>query len=99
MSELIAALATPTGRSALAIVRISGTGSTELVEELMHLDKGRLQGMRRVLGKLYDGEEVLDSVVAFSWPEGRSYTGEQMVELMCHGVPTVVRSVLALLLS
>ena len=99
MSELIAALATPAGRSALAIVRISGTGSTELVEELMHLDKGRLEGMRRVLGKLYDGEKVLDSVVALSWPEGRSYTGEQMVELMCHGVPTVVRSVLALLLS
>jgi len=98
MSELIAALATPTGRSALAIVRISGTGSADLMEELMHLEKGRLSGTRRVLGKLYNGETVLDTVVAMSWPEGRSYTGEQMIELICHGVPTIVRSILALLL-
>jgi len=98
MSELIAALATPTGRSALAIVRLSGTGSAGLMEELMHLEKGRLAGMRRVLGKLYNGETVLDNVVALSWPEGRSYTGEQMVELICHGVPSIARSILALLL-
>jgi tRNA modification GTPase len=98
MSELIAAIATPTGRSALAIIRISGTGSADLLEGLMHLEKGRLAGMRRITGRLYNGETVLDSVVALSWPEGRSYTGEQMIELICHGVPTIVREILALLM-
>jgi len=97
MSDMIAAQATPAGRSALALVRMSGEGVHSLVERLMHLSEGRLSGMRRVVGPLYDGESVLDTVVALSWPEGRSYTGEEMVEIICHGVPSVAREILALL--
>jgi tRNA modification GTPase len=97
MSDMIAAQATPAGRSALAVIRISGGGAHSLVEKIMHLTNGRLSGMRRAVGPLYGGEGIVDSVVALSWPEGRSYTGEEMVEIVCHGVPSVTREILALL--
>jgi tRNA modification GTPase len=97
MNDLIAALATPAGRSAMAIVRLSGQGSIDLVESLMKLDSGRLRGMRRAVGSIYRGHQEVDSVVALSWPEGKSYTGEEMVELICHGVPSIARDILSLL--
>lgn len=84
--DIIVALATPEGASALAVIRISGKGSAGMVERMMGLKKGRLQGTRRKVGQIgTDGKEI-DQVVAISWPEGRSYTGEEMVELICHGV-------------
>ncbi|MBD3278964.1 MAG: hypothetical protein GF388_11750, partial [Candidatus Aegiribacteria sp.] len=84
--DIIAALATPEGSSALAVVRISGRGSIGMVERMMGLKRGRLSGTRRKVGAIGKGVEEIDQVVALSWPEGRSYTGEEMVELICHGV-------------
>lgn len=60
----------------------------------MSLRKGRLAGMRRKIGPLMEGEEEIDEVVALSWPEGRSYTGEEMVEIICHGIPRVARRII-----
>ncbi len=99
MNDVIAALATPAGRSALAIVRMSGQGSIKLVEALMKLNSGRLCGIRRSVGSLYRGQQEVDSIVAISWPEGKSYTGEEMVELICHGVPAIAREILSLLME
>ncbi len=95
--DIICASATPEGRSALAIVRVSGHGSGGLVERLMKLEDGRLRGKRRKLGIIWNGERPVDQVVAIAWPEGSSYTGEQMVEIMCHGIPAVVGEILDLL--
>jgi tRNA modification GTPase len=51
-----------------------------MVEDLMGLPSGRLSGIRRAVGRI-----GADEVVAISWPSGRSYTGEEMVELVCFG--------------
>ncbi len=92
-SEIICALATPEGASALAVVRLSGRGSAELVEGLMRLQPGGLRGMRRKVGTVVHRGRELDQVVALGWPEGSSYTGEEMVEMICHGVPETVRRI------
>ncbi|MBD3369331.1 hypothetical protein GF402_03090 [Candidatus Fermentibacteria bacterium] len=93
--EIIAAWATPPGVSALAVVRLSGDGCVRLAEALLGLEDGRLSGgMRRARGEVRRQNHTVDEVVAFSWPEGRSYTGEEMVEITCHGVPGRVREVL-----
>ncbi len=83
---VVYAQATPRGSSALAVMRLAGSGSPRMVERLMRLPAGRLAGMRRAVGRVHDAEGPVDGVVALSWPEGRSYTGEEMVELICHGV-------------
>jgi tRNA modification GTPase len=93
--EIIAAWATPPGLSALAVIRLSGDGCARLAERLMGLRKGRLGGgMRRAVGEVRRSGRVVDEVVAFSWPQKASYTGEEMVELSCHGIPERVREVL-----
>lgn len=96
--EIICAPATPEGHSALAVIRVSGNGSFDLIERIMTLKTGRLRGMRRKLGIISEKGEVIDEVIAFSWPADRSYTGEEMVEITCHGVPEIVRRIMDILI-
>lgn len=98
-SEIICAVATAEGISALAVVRLSGSGSAELVEGLMGLPPGGLRGMRRKVGTIVHRGRELDQVVALGWPEGSSYTGEEMVEVICHGVPETVRRIVDSMVS
>ena len=97
--EIICAVATPEGTSALSVIRISGSGSLELIENIMSLEKNRLAGMRRKVGKIVEEGRIVDEVVAVSWPEGRSFTGEEMVEIICHGIPRSVREIMEILIK
>ncbi|MCK5786021.1 MAG: 50S ribosome-binding GTPase [Candidatus Sabulitectum sp.] len=89
-NDLIAAIATPEAISALSIVRLSGKGASATVEKLMNLKEGRLTGRKRAVGDL----SGIDYLVAISWPRGKSYTGEEMVDLICHGFPGTARKIL-----
>lgn len=97
-AEIICAVATPKGTSALSVIRISGKGSVGLIERIMSLKKGRLKGMRRKVGTLIDSNAVVDEVVAISWPERKSFTGEEMVEITCHGIPSITREIMEILI-
>ena len=79
--EIICAVATPEGTSALSVIRLSGKGSFALMESIMSLERNRLRGMRRKVGRIQEKGRTVDEVVAVSWPEGRSFTGEEMVEI------------------
>jgi len=85
LSDPIAALATPPGRSALAVIRLSGTGAFALAHRIIRgftTDPPR----RANLAAFYspDGELIDRGIyVAFLGPH--SYTGEDLVELTCHG--------------
>lgn len=98
-SDMICAAATPDGTAALAVIRVSGRGSAALVEKLMGLEAGRLRGTRRKTGDIVHRGRKVDSVVALGWPEGASYTGEEMVEVICHGVPSTVRELMDILIG
>lgn len=89
-SDLIAALATPEAVSAISLVRLSGKGASSTVEKIMNLKPGKLAGRKRAVGDFAG----IDYLVAISWPCGKSYTGEEMVDLMCHGSPGTARRVL-----
>ncbi len=82
-NDLIVAQATPDAVSAIAVVRLSGKGASAVVEELMSIDAGRLTGKKRAVGDI----SGIDNIVAIAWPNGKSYTGEEMVDIMCHGSP------------
>lgn len=97
--EIICAVATPEGTSALSVIRVSGSGSFELIENIMSLEKNRLAGMRRKVGEIVEEGRIVDEVVAVSWPEGRSFTGEEMVEIICHGIPHSVREIIEILIK
>lgn len=101
----IAAIATPVGVGALAIVRISGEGVLDIADRVfrkVHGDGRTLAdapGYTAHFGRLYDGEQMVDEVIALVFRAPRSFTAEEMVEFTCHGGPVVVGHVLRLMLD
>ncbi len=94
--DTIYALATPPGRSGVAVVRISGPGAIRASQRIT----GRLIEARRaslaVLRDPVSGERI-DSAVVITYPGPGSFTGEDVVELQCHGSRAVVSRVYKLL--
>ena len=92
--EPIYALATPFSPSALAVIRTSGTSSISLVEKVF---KGRLKDRpsgTAVHGWIVDkNREKVDEVVALVFNHGHGYTGEEAVEIMCHGSLPVIKKI------
>ncbi len=98
-SDPIAALATPRGESALAVIRASGTGCLALLAPLFRgrtdLRASRSHTLHH--GALHDDGEPIDEVVLGVFRAPSSYTGEEAAEIYCHGGPAVVRRLLRLL--
>ncbi len=96
--EPIAALATPWGESALAVVRTTGDGSVEKFAELFS-SPGKIltaEGFTMHYGYLLDpssGIEV-DQITAAVYKAPRSYTGQDSVEIFCHGSLPGIKSIL-----
>ncbi len=99
LNDTIVALATPPGRGALAVVRLSGPDALEVAASVFRpATKLRsLPSHTCLFGHLVQGGERIDQVVATVFRAPRSYTGEDTVELTCHGGPVVSGRVLALL--
>lgn len=84
LSDPIVALATPPGRSALAVVRVSGRGAFEVaarVVEGFRAERPRVS----TLATFHSAGEPIDRGLYTVFPAPHSYTGEDMVELSCHG--------------
>ena len=97
-TDTIAAMATPPGTGALAVLRISGPEATEV---LQRCTGGRMPEPRRAtLVRVRDAEgRVLDEAVATWFAAPASFTGEDVVELSCHGGMLVSRRVLERVLA
>jgi tRNA modification GTPase len=89
--DTIAACATPPGVSALALVRVSGPQASAICAGLIGEPLPSRQPLAR---RLRLEKQVLDEVVITFWPGPRSYTGEDLVEISCHGNPLVVETIL-----
>lgn len=88
--DTIFALATGQGRAGVAVVRISGTSAEQAAERLCN-DVPVSRGLRQLRDS---AGELLDEAFILRFPEGRSFTGEPVVELQLHGSPAVVSAVL-----
>jgi len=95
MSDTIAAVSTLMGRSAIGILRMSGDDAIDIAAKVFKPDNGKALGecgtRRMINGQFYgEGGEVIDQCVAVFCRAPHSYTGENTVELQCHGSPTVL---------
>lgn len=97
--DTIAAIATPPGTGALGVIRISGETAIGLVRQVFAgKDLGLQESHTLHFGTIVDEEgRVIDEVLASVFRAPRSYTGENSVELSCHGSPYVLTKVLELL--
>lgn len=101
MSNTICALSTPAGLGAIALIRISGNEAFTITETLfsekLHFNDLPPQVAR--FAQLYDGDQVIDQVVVVKYAHPRSFTGEDMVEISCHGSIYIQRTILQLLVA
>jgi len=101
--DTIIALATPSGMGAIAVLRISGAQSIESVDKVfrsIHQKKLLDQKSHTVhLGHLYQDNRVLDQVLVTVFKNPHSYTGEDVVEISCHGSVYVQQQILQLFVS
>jgi len=81
--DTIAAISTPPGEGAIAVVRVSGPDVTRIVEQVFRGPK--LSPRVATVGRIVDGEETVDEVVATFFAGPASYTGEDVLEISCHG--------------
>lgn len=101
MNQTIAAISTPPFPGGIGIVRISGPRAREVAGSVFHGidDLSAAAGYTAHYGRVYDGEELLDEAVALVFAAPRSYTGEDVVELSCHGGVYVVQRLLKAVLA
>ncbi len=101
--DTIAAIATPIGTGGVAIVRVSGLEALNIADSFLSLRRGRLHELedRRVyLGHVTDATgKVFDEAVVLVMRGPRSFTGEDTVEVQCHGGRLVSEKVLSLALQ
>lgn len=90
LSDAFVALATPPGRSALAVLRVGGPGARRIARELLGLQSPEPRRATTRLAR-HRGAE-LDRVVAVFWDGRDSPIGEDMLELSCHGSPEIARA-------
>ena len=99
MAETIAAIATALSASGIGIIRISGPESREIAGRI-YRSKGGKKDIRKVpshtinYGFIQDGEETIDEVLVMVMDGPRSYTGEDTVEIDCHGGVLAMRKIL-----
>jgi tRNA modification GTPase len=85
--DTIAAISTPPGEGAIAVIRLSGPLAHEIVGRLFTGKNGPVRWAQRVMhfGFFREGEVQLDQGIAVIFRAPRSYTGEDMAEFHCHG--------------
>ena len=105
MSDLssIAAISTPLGNGGVGIIRISGKNAAEIADKIFVSVNGKKlslsKGYRAYFGKIFDGETPIDEVVCLVFRAPHSYTGEDVVEINCHGGIVLMKKILRLVLQ
>jgi tRNA modification GTPase len=95
--DTVAAIATPPGSGGIGVIRISGPSSEAIGNQVFRRNKaGRWQTHRLYVGTVVDSHgRPLDEALAVLMRGPRSYTGEDVFEIHCHGSPIVLRQALA----
>jgi len=87
--DTIVALATPSGSGAIAIIRLSGEGALPIVSKVFQSVSRKIISAQKThtihLGHIKDGEKIIDQVLVSIFKNPNSYTGEDVVEISCHG--------------
>ena len=95
--DTITAIATPLGMGGVGVIRISGEKSFEIIEKIFSNPK--FEPRKFNLGWIIDGDTKIDEVIVLPFFAPNSYTGENVVEIQCHGGINVVKNILNLVLK
>ena len=100
--ETIVALASPSGAGAIAVIRLSGTGALTIAEQVFQSVSEKSLSKQKThtihLGHIVDEGKVLDQVLLSIFKNPHSYTGENVIEISCHGSTYIQQQIIQLLL-
>jgi len=101
LDDTIAAISTAVGEGAIAVLRVSGPEAVNVVSRVFRgsAAPGKMRHRQSHLGEIYDATGVIDQVLLTIFRGPHSYTGEDLVEISCHGGILVTRKILSLLLN
>lgn len=104
MSNTIAAIATPLAQGGVSMIRISGDDAIEVADKVFKSISGKklssLEGYRALYGGVYNSNnEQIDDGVALVYRAPKSYTGEDVVEISCHGGIYITREILRIIIE
>ena len=94
MFETIVALATPPLKSALGIVRLSGDDVFEVVSKCFSKDLREIKEKTIIYGSIIDDNEKIDDVILLAYKGPKSFTGEDSVEIICHGSLLIYKQII-----
>ncbi|MGK0385757.1 MAG: tRNA modification GTPase, partial [Patiriisocius sp.] len=100
--DTIVALATPAGAGAIAVIRLSGDEAIAIASQIFHSVSGKVLANQKThtvhLGQIKEGSRIIDEVLATIFKNPHSYTGEDVVELSCHGSAFIQQEIIQLCL-
>ena len=105
LSDIICAISTPPGRGGIAVIRISGKDAFTVCRKIFKpandsaFSHPENQKSKIIFGCIYRGDEVLDEVLVTFFRAPHSYTGEDVVEISCHGSLYIQQELIRLLLA
>lgn len=101
--DIICAISTPPGVGAIAVIRLSGEGCCELSDQIFRSPSGKklcdISANTVCFGRIMDNDEVLDEVLVTVFRTPHSFTGEESVEISCHGSIYIQQKIVELLLA
>lgn len=99
MNDTIAAIATANATGAVSIIRISGDEAILIASELINKDLSKKEGYTITFGTVQEENDVVDEVLVSIFRAPKSYTGEDVVEIGCHGGLFITRKIISLCLG
>lgn len=103
LNDTIAAISTAIGEAGIAIVRMSGDDSVNIIDEIFVSASGKkmaeAENRKFLYGYIADGDKLIDEVLVVKMKGPHSYTAEDIVEIHCHGGVVSVKRILNLILS
>jgi len=99
----IVALSTASGTGGIALIRLSGSKAISLTDQVFKTRSGEkliFQKSHTVhLGQIWDGKSIIDEVLVSVFKNPNSYTGEDVVEISCHGSPYIQQQIIKILID
>lgn len=98
-NDTICSISTPHGLGAIAVVRMSGSQSFAIAQQLCACSIDNMRPYEAKYTELFDGKQLVDQVMLLKYVAPHSYTGEDMVEISCHGSTYIQQKILELLIE
>ena len=95
----ICALSTHPGRGAIALIRVSGNDTFGIVQKIFSKDISNAKSHTLIFGEIKDGNTLIDEVLLSIFRNPKSFTGEDSIEISCHGSKFIQQQILSLLIK